>query len=273
MESMSSGFTNGVLLHGWLFKKGGTKDGQRNLLKGGSRKWAIRWVTIRRSRDGASTLEWTDLPGGVSKGAMRLRDAVRLEPDDNLAKHPEWAGRQFCVRSGERDLHLRVVGGADAEAFCVWPDGRKEGVESAHDRQCWLEIMQSAAANDLVRQSSAGDAFGGTEGGEHLPRSLLGDDDDDDLVSWQDLDDLSVGAEHGLHAEGRGEREAAAKAAQAGQAGQAASGDSDPSELLEEEKIAPRPVVAAPTQEVAAEAVVADAGHNPYTDKDDRRGW
>lgn len=61
---------------GWLYKKGGLKDGERNWIKGGKRNWKLRWVAV----DG-ECIRWYDVKGGKELGVVQLSDADRVELD------------------------------------------------------------------------------------------------------------------------------------------------------------------------------------------------
>lgn len=61
---------------GWLHKKGGLKDGERNWVKGGKRNWKARWVAL----DG-NGIRWYDLKGGKELGKVELSVFDRLELD------------------------------------------------------------------------------------------------------------------------------------------------------------------------------------------------
>ena len=72
-----SGFTTGSEFpEGWLHKKGGLKDGERNWIKGGRRNWKVRWFAF----DGA-VVRWYDAKGGKELGGMTLTAFDRVESD------------------------------------------------------------------------------------------------------------------------------------------------------------------------------------------------
>jgi tetratricopeptide (TPR) repeat protein len=61
---------------GWLHKKGGLKDGERNWIKGGKRNWKVRWVSF----DGV-LIRWYDGKGGKELGSVELGPFDRVEVD------------------------------------------------------------------------------------------------------------------------------------------------------------------------------------------------
>eukprot|EP01043_Picozoa_sp_COSAG02_P032121 COSAG02_NODE_2131_length_9725_cov_239.696343_7_plen_346_part_00 len=61
---------------GWLHKKGGLKDGERNWVKGGKRNWKARWVAL----DG-NCIRWHDVKGGKELGNMQMTVLDRVELD------------------------------------------------------------------------------------------------------------------------------------------------------------------------------------------------
>jgi|EP01043_Picozoa_sp_COSAG02_P011819 tetratricopeptide (TPR) repeat protein len=61
---------------GWLHKKGGLKDGERNWVKGGKRNWKARWVAL----DGKS-IRWYDVKGGKELGNIQMTVFDRVELD------------------------------------------------------------------------------------------------------------------------------------------------------------------------------------------------
>ena len=89
---------------GWVHKKGGLKDGERNWMKGGRRNWKLRWFAF----DGA-VIRWSEKKGAKVLGELVLDESCTVEVDlDNP--------RKFCVRSPQRDLWLR----ADDDSAPQW---------------------------------------------------------------------------------------------------------------------------------------------------------
>jgi hypothetical protein len=63
---------------GWLHKKGGLKDGERNWIKGGKRNWKARWVAVDER-----SIRWYDVKGGKELGNVQLTvfDQVEMDAD------------------------------------------------------------------------------------------------------------------------------------------------------------------------------------------------
>lgn len=70
------GATGGEFPEGWLHKKGGLKDGERNWIKGGRRNWKVRWFAF----DG-EVIRWYDSKGGTELGGLTLTVFDRVESD------------------------------------------------------------------------------------------------------------------------------------------------------------------------------------------------
>jgi hypothetical protein len=61
---------------GWLHKKGGLKDGERNWVKGGKRNWKARWVVLDDK-----CIRWYDVKGGKQLGNIQMTVFDRVEVD------------------------------------------------------------------------------------------------------------------------------------------------------------------------------------------------
>lgn len=61
---------------GWLHKKGGLKDGERNWIKGGKRNWKARWVAVEER-----CIRWYDVKGGKELGNVQLTVFAQVEID------------------------------------------------------------------------------------------------------------------------------------------------------------------------------------------------
>ena len=92
---------------GWLHKKGGLKDGERNWIKGGRRNWKVRWFSF----DG-STIRWFESKGGKELGNLAVGPQCAVEIDEENRN-------KFCVRSERRDLHCKADDESQAVEWCV----------------------------------------------------------------------------------------------------------------------------------------------------------
>lgn len=61
---------------GWLHKKGGLKDGERNWMKGGRRNWKLRWFMF----DGKA-VKWFENKGAKELGSLELDPQCRVDVD------------------------------------------------------------------------------------------------------------------------------------------------------------------------------------------------
>jgi len=85
---------------GWLSKKGGLKDGERNWVKGGRRNWKRRWFQLE-----GVELTWTsDSKANSALGKMSITKEAKFEDEEE---------NRFCVHTEERDLHLIAADAAD----------------------------------------------------------------------------------------------------------------------------------------------------------------